>query len=213
MKAAALMANAGYRLVPVLLPRRPDVSAERDAALWALASRAGATGWTIPALRDSAGPDADLLFPGGQTELIEAWADLVDREMLRRMESRAEKEPRLSWRVRSAVLERLAVLEPYREAERRTVATVALPCVGHGGRILSRTINAIWTAAEDDAAGITWATKRVSLAGVYMPTFMAWLGGADEEAVARILDAGLAGVRRIGDAKRMFSSHQPARAA
>ncbi|NHO34177.1 ubiquinone biosynthesis protein COQ9 [Acetobacter fallax] len=212
--AVGLVAGAGYRMMQAALPVQPEISPERDAALWALASRAGETGWTIPALRDSAGPDADLLFPGGRAELIEAWADLIDREMLRRMEEAGSEEQRLSWRVRQAVLTRLAILESYRAAERRAVACVSSPCAGGAaGRIMTRTLNTIWVAAGDDASGVTWITKRISLAGVYMPAFLSWLGGADRDTVERVLDSGLTRVRRIGDVKRILSSRPVARAA
>jgi len=48
----------------------PERSAERDAALEALLPNVPFDGWTVTALRRAAGPDADLLFPGGAAEMV-----------------------------------------------------------------------------------------------------------------------------------------------
>lgn len=203
-------AGAGYGLLQGMTPPSVEHSGERDQALKALAGVAGEKGWTLAALKDVAGPDADLLFPGGRTEILEAWADLVDREMTERVLLAIDEGecPRLSQKVRRAVLERLDILEPYRIAERRAATVLLSPCAGTiAPRILSRTVNAIWDASEDVSGGVTWATKRISLTGIYVPTFLAWLGGADHGRVERILDSGLARTRRLGELKqRMFRS-------
>ncbi len=57
---------------------------ERDAALSRLlASSAGDPDiWSVAALRRAAGEDADLMFPDGPPEMVEAWCDLGDRALL-----------------------------------------------------------------------------------------------------------------------------------
>ncbi|BCI68601.1 ubiquinone biosynthesis protein COQ9 [Acetobacter aceti] len=201
-------AGAGYGLLQGMTPPSIEHSVERDQALKALAAVAGEKGWTLAALKEVAGADADLLFPNGRTELLEAWADLVDREMTERVLLAIDEGecPRLSQKVRRAVLERLDILEPYRAAERRAATMLLSPCAGKtSARILARTVNAIWDASEDMSGGVTWATKRISLTGIYVPTFLAWLGGADRGKVEQILDAGLARTRRLGELKqRLF---------
>lgn len=209
-KILQLAAGAGYGLMLVVSPPPLERSDERDDALRRLAAVAGDRGWTVAALRQAAGENADLLFPGGRIELIEAWADLIDREMtafLRRAMDEGEY-PRLSQRVRHAILERLALLEPYRAAERQAVSATLSPCArAAAARVMGRTVNAIWQAAEDMSGGVTWATKRVSLASIYAPTFSAWLGGADRQTVAHVLDGGLARARRLGELKRRILPH------
>ena len=60
---------------------------DRDAALAALLPRVPGQGWTMAALRDGlrdigADPlDAELLFPGGVADLLEAFCDRADRAM------------------------------------------------------------------------------------------------------------------------------------
>ncbi|MFT8719064.1 hypothetical protein [Acetobacter sp.] len=210
------VAGAGYGLLQGVTPPTLEHSPERDEALRALATVAGEKGWTIAALREVAGKDADLLFPGGRVELIEAWADLADREMVERVRFAIDEGEcsRLSQRVRRAVLERLALLEPYRAAERRAATFLLSPCQkGVAPRILGRTVNAIWFAAEDMSGGVTWATKRLTLSTIYLPTFLAWLGGADRAVVEHVLDSGLANVRRFGELKQRVFKRPAAQAA
>ncbi|MBO1360743.1 hypothetical protein J2D73_13195 [Acetobacter sacchari] len=189
------------------VPRAIECSEERDSALKAFAREAGQAGWSIATLQRAAGPDADLLFPGGLREVTEAWGDLADRWMLAAMAGSEAAEPRLSRRVRRAVLERLDALTPYKAAERRAVAFLTRPCgQAAAARIAMRTVNAIWEAAGDEATGFTWATKRVSLSAVYGPTFATWLASDDRGKVERILDAGLERTRRIGACRQKLST-------
>ena len=56
-------------------------SPERDAAIEAMLPLVPLHGWTVATLQMAAGPDADLLFPDGAAELVEAYCDLGDRWM------------------------------------------------------------------------------------------------------------------------------------
>lgn len=211
-KALHFAMGAGYSLMQTMTPPTLDHDPEREEALWKLAAQAGEKGWTLAALRDVAGCDADLLFPGGPAEMVEAWADLVDREMVRRAQRVFDEGayPRLSERVRHCVLERLDILEPFRAAERRACGIALSPCSGTAsGRMLARTVDSIWRAAEDTSGGVTWVTKRVSLATVYVPTFLAWLGGSDRRVVEQVLDAGLARARAVGMVRKRVEQFSP----
>ena len=209
--------ESGLRLLPGLFARRiPGLvdgasraavtefpgplerTAERDAALLAVVPMVGMLGWTPAALRQAAGPDADLLFPGGAAEMVEAHADLGDRRM--EAEAHAIDESRPSRRVRALILLRLRQSEGEREAIRRGLGVLALP----GNRMaalrsVARTVDAIWHAAGDVSVDRSWYSKRAILAAVYSATLLFWLrddsGGAATEA---FLDRRLAGVARIG---------------
>src|SRR5690349_18307092 len=67
--------------------RPPERSPERDAAIDALLPNVPFDGWTYKALRmglraaGMAEEDAELLFPGGAPDMIEAYSDLSDRRM------------------------------------------------------------------------------------------------------------------------------------
>src|ERR1700710_1085211 len=175
----------------------PERSAERDAALVAFLD-APFEGWTIAALRRAAGPDADLLFPGGAIDMVEAYCDLGDRRMVS-----ASATLRLPDRVRAVITARLADAEPHKEAIRRGVAVLALH-PGTASRCTARTVDAIWHAAGDRSADFSWYTKRAILAAVYASTLLAWLrdDSEDDAATLAFLDRRLADVGRIGKLRR-----------
>jgi ubiquinone biosynthesis protein COQ9 len=183
-------------------PGHPERSPARDAALVRMEDVAGRRGWGMDVLRDVAGPDADLLFPGGPAGLVEAWFDHADRAMIEA--AQGLHEPRLSRRVRAVILMRLDRVTPDRAAVRRALGVLLLP--GHGAvlaRSMARTVDAIWEAAGDHAVGVTRRTKRMTLATIYAQLLLFWLArGDDQAAVADFLDRRLAGVARFGRMKQ-----------
>ena len=176
----------------------------RDAALRAMLPLVPEHGWTRRALRLGAGPDADLLFPGGPAEMVEAHSDLGDRAM--EAAGAAQGEDRVSRRVRALILTRLDQSEPDRDAIRRGLALLSLP--GNraaGARALARTVDTIWHAAGDRSADMSWYSKRALLAGVYSATLLFWLGRGTGPDVEAFLDRRLAGVARLGRLRRSGS--------
>jgi ubiquinone biosynthesis protein COQ9 len=187
----------------------PERSAERDAAIVALLPNVVFDGWTMPALRAAAGPDADLLFPGGSTDMIEAYCDLGDRWMEQGAIAADVASLRLSQRVRAIVALRLEQNRPYKDAVRRALAVLALP--GNAGlalRCTARTVDTIWFAAGDGSADFSWYSKRAILAGVYGATLLYWLGdGSDDDGpTLAFLDRRLRGVGRIGGIRRRMDA-------
>jgi ubiquinone biosynthesis protein COQ9 len=191
----------------------PERSAERDAVMPALLARVAGQGWTFAALRGALGDagadplDAELLFPGGVADMIEAYADLADRwmEQAAAQDFAALRPP---GRVRALIALRLRQNRPYREAVRRAVAVLALP--RHAllaGRCTARTVDAIWHAAGDRSADFSWYTKRAILAGVYGATLLFWLhdAGEDDAATLAFLDRRLKGVARLRQVRRQLS--------
>ncbi|MDG6095360.1 rpsU-divergently transcribed protein [Acetobacter sp. AN02] len=209
-----MAAGAGMLAMTMLSSSGPKRSEARDVALRALARAAGeGADWSVAVLRQVAGPDADLLFPGGEAEMAEAWADLLDRDMRLRME--VSGETRLSRLVRAAVLARLPDDASVRLAERKALSVlVAHGAAGVVARITARTVNAIWQAAGDEAQGVTWVTKRVSLGSVYTSVFLFWLSarGGDRAAVEQCLDDGLRLVLSFGRLKSRVAGFFPGRA-
>ncbi len=178
----------------------------RDAAIHALLPLVAQHGWTLPAVRLAAGSNADLLFPGGPAELVEAYIDLADREMAIAA-APVLAEQKLSRRVRTLIATRLDQAEPHREAVRRAAAVLAHP--GNGlvaARCTARTVDAIWAASGDTSADFSWYTKRAILAGVYGSTLFYWLSVAgDRERTLAFLDRRLAGVARLGKLRARFA--------
>ena len=184
---------------------KPERSPERDAVLEAVLPYVEDLGWTVRALQEAAGPDADLLFPGGPAEMVEAYCDLADRWMEQDAAALDLAGLRLSERVRAVVATRLARNAPYKEAVRRGLGVLALP--GRGllaARCTGRTVSAIWYAAGDRSADFSWYTKRAILAGIYGSTLLFWLRDSsfESEATLDFLDRRLAAVGRFGRLRR-----------
>ena len=171
----------------------------RDAAIHALLPLVPQHGWTLPAVRLAAGVNADLLFPGGPAELVEAYIDMADREMAQAA-APVLAEQKLSRRVRTLIATRLEQAEPHREAVRRAAAVLARPGSGLvAARCTARTVDTIWAAAGDTSADFSWYTKRAILAAVYSATLFYWLSGSGEmEQTLAFLDRRLAGVAKLG---------------
>ena len=174
----------------------PERSPERDAAILAMMPNVPFDGWTKRAIKTG---DADLLFPLGAPDMIEAFCDLADR----RMEEAAGKlaETRLSRRVRAVIALRLEQNRPYKEAIRRAFGVLALPQHARAAAgTAARTVDAIWRAAGDESADFSWYSKRAILAGVYGATILYWLRDTSEDDCDTLafLDRRLAGIGRIG---------------
>ena len=183
----------------------PERSPERDAALAALLPRVPAQGFTLAALRAALADigedprDAELLFPGGTMEMVEAVLDRADRAMEAAAGDLAAL--RTGARVRALLALRLAQAGPHKEAVRRAVGLLALPRnLRLAARCTARTVDAIWFLAGDTAADFSWYTKRATLAAVYSATLLYWLrdAGEDDAATLAFLDRRLAGVARVG---------------
>ncbi|MBB2157155.1 rpsU-divergently transcribed protein [Gluconacetobacter diazotrophicus] len=208
--ASGLAARLAGCAAACALPGRPERSAARDAALARMGDVAGQRGWGMDVLRDVAGADADLLFPGGPADLVESWFDHADRAMIEA--AYGLDEPRLSRRVRAVILLRLDRVTPDRAAVRRALGVLVTP--GHGAalaRTMVRTVDAIWEAAGDRATGVTRQTKRMTLGTIYAQVLLFWLArGDDRAAVADFLDRRLAAVARFGRLKQRMMARRAA---
>ena len=189
------------------MPLPPERSTDRDAAIMALLPHVERDGWTVAALQRASGPDADLLFPGGTLDIIEAYCDLGDRWMEAEAAEQNVQALRLSARVRAIVALRFEQNRPYKCAVRRALAVLATP--GHArlaALCTARTVDGIWHAAGDTSVDFSWYTKRAILSAVYSTTLLYWLqdNSLDDTSTLAFLDRRLAGVGRIGRLRRKF---------
>ncbi|HEV8679596.1 MAG TPA: COQ9 family protein [Stellaceae bacterium] len=176
------------RLIAAMLP---DVAFDgwHDAALRAAARRAG-----IPA------GEASALFPRGAPDLIAAFSDWADRQMLERLAATALPDS-LSRRVALTLRLRYVVLTPWHEAVRRGLAVLAMPQhVPLGLRLLSNTADAVWRGVGDHSSDFSYYTKRATLAAVTAAATLYWLddrspGFADTEC---FIDRRLSDLHRLG---------------
>ena len=105
----------------------PERSPERDAAIAAMLPLVPVTGWTMQTLIEAAGPDADLLFPGGAVDMVETHSDWADRQMETAAASRDLSGLRVPARVRSIIALRLEQSRPHKTAISRALGLLALP--------------------------------------------------------------------------------------
>ena len=196
----------------------PERSPERDAALAAMLPHVPEQGWTFAALRAGLADlgwdarEAELLFPGGAMDLVEAFVDRADREMEAAAGELDLAAMRTPARVRALLALRLEQARPHREAVRRALALLALPRnLRLAARCTARTVDTVWHLAGDTAADMSWYTKRATLAAVWAATLLFCLqdGGEDDAATLAFLDRRLAGVARQG---RLRARARPAAA-
>ena len=186
--------------------RDADLRPVRDRLLEAALPHVAFDGWT-DALMDQAARDAGVdaatlyrAFPRGVPEVLDHFCDWLDRAMVAELAEYDLAAMRLSERVRLAVLTRLTVATPWREAVRRAMAHLARPSNGPLAlKCIHRTVDEIWFQAGDTAADFSWYTKRATLAWVYVTTLMAWLddGTDDLSETAAFLDRRLADIMQI----------------
>jgi ubiquinone biosynthesis protein COQ9 len=193
----------------------PERSRERDAAIAATLPHVPFDGWTRRALRMGladigvSGADADVLFPGGATDLIETFCDWADRRMETDAGTLDLASKGLAERVRAVIALRLVQNRPHKEAVRRALALLALPANARiAAACTARTVDATWHAAGDRSADFSWYTKRAILAAVYGVTLLYWLrdNGEDDAATLAFLDRRLTDVARIGSLRRRAGS-------
>ena len=174
-----------------------DDAALKQAVLAAALKDAAFDGFTDGVLTKagtSAGADkAELarLFPDGPVSLIEFYSRSVDAEMEKVLAGLDLPARKIRERIKLAVLTRLSILRPNKEAARRAAALLSLPMhAPKGMTLMYATVDAMWRAAGDVSTDFNFYTKRAILAGVYGATLMRWFNDTDKEeaATAKFLD-------------------------
>jgi ubiquinone biosynthesis protein COQ9 len=197
----------------------------KEAVLKAALKDAAFDGFTDSVLA-KAGKDAGAdpaalarLFPEGALSLIEYFSTSIDEEMEKKLSTTDLSTRKIRERIKIAVMTRLWLLEPHKEAARRAAATLTLPMhASLGAKLIYRTVDAMWRAAGDTATDFNFYTKRGILAGVYGSVLVRWFSdtGEDDSATEAFLDARIENVMQFEKFKakaRETLSHFPAFAA
>jgi ubiquinone biosynthesis protein COQ9 len=163
-----------------------------------------------------AGADKDIvarLFPQGIPSLIEYFSTSLDEAMEEKLKALDLSKRKIRERIKLAVLTRLALLAPNKEAARRAAAMMTLPMhAGLASKMMYRTVDAMWRAAGDTSTDFNFYTKRGILAGVYGSTLVRWFNdtGEDESTTEAFLDARIENVMQFekfkAKAKEAFSN-------
>ncbi|QQG36754.1 MAG: COQ9 family protein [Micavibrio aeruginosavorus] len=154
----------------------------RDRILEAALPNVPFDGWTWKLIEQAAvnagygDSMARSVFPGGLSDALDHFSSMADKRMLERLENIDPETLRVRDRIHTAVMARLRVLYPWRDAVRQATSYWAMPSrTGRGIRIMWRTADAIWNWAGDTATDYNRYTKRTLLCGVLVSTILAWL--------------------------------------
>ncbi|ARS27968.1 COQ9 family protein [Sphingomonas sp. KC8] len=167
----------------------PDLTLDelRDALAPIIPRHAAFDGWGAASL-DAAGAElglppgrAALAFPGGAIDMIDAWFAHIDRAMAEAPTGDELAAMKIRERITALVTRRLELIDPDREALRRALAILAMPSnVARAARLSWRAADAMWRACGDKATDFSHYSKRMTLAGVYAATLLAFIDDESE---------------------------------
>lgn len=146
-------------------------------------------GWTMETLRkaaeslDKPALEADRAFPGGIIEALNCWTFDANRQLEKRLSEEFNLDTmKVRERIATAVMVKLRLQQPHREAVRRALGIYNLPWhAGDGLKSLYNTVDTIWRAAGDTSTDWNFYTKRLLLSKVYMTTLYVWLDDDSEQ--------------------------------
>ena len=125
------------------------------------------------------------LFPEGPASLVAFFSEKSDAEMERLLAKEKLPDMKIRDRIAAAVLTRLEILKPHKQAARRAAAFLMLPAnAALGATLLYRTVDAMWRAVGDTSTDFNFYTKRAILAGVYSTTTMRWFNDSGDDGAA-----------------------------
>lgn len=160
---------------------RPVLAAE-------LPGDAAFDGWTADALTATAtrlkvNPAiAALAFDGSARDMISAWFETVDAQMLITLPPTELALMKVRDRITALVEARLVIMAPHREALRRAQAILAQPQnLRLATRLGWRAADAMWRAAGDVATDYNHFTKRAILGSVYGATMLVFVNDESED--------------------------------
>lgn len=191
-------------------PNRLPSEQLRPLLIAATAVHAAFDGWGETALaaaaRDlglAAGRER-LVFPDRSPgALVECWLDGLNVQMSEALAGKLEA-MKIRDRITTAVLTRLEIMAPHREAVRRALSVLAFPGNAlRAARCGWAAADAMWRAAGDTATDWNHYSKRTILAGVYAATLMVWIDdeSADHADTRAFLDRRIQQVMRFEKAK------------
>jgi ubiquinone biosynthesis protein COQ9 len=163
-------------------------------------------GWSEAAVDSAAkseGVDpaqARLAVPKDQAGKIELYIRGVDRALEEWFTPERLDGLKIREKIRAIVWKRLEIMEPAREAVRRSLSILAMPQnVPAGLKAGWRAADVMWRIAGDTSTDYNHYTKRVMLGGVYGSTLLVWLDDQSEgwAGTASFLD------RRIDDVMKI----------
>lgn len=154
----------------------------RDRIVETMLEDVATEGWTLAGARDAcenlAIPQDRLIaaFPGDLADIVAHFSDYIDRAMLEKLGQQKQKPARIRDRIEHAVITRLEILAPHRDALRLAMAYWSVPPRHlRAGQIVWRTADRIWEWAGDTATDYNRYTKRGLLSGILTSAALVWI--------------------------------------
>ncbi|MGB7405131.1 MAG: COQ9 family protein, partial [Pacificimonas sp.] len=139
-------------------------------------------GWTYAAAEMAAErldvpPDrVKLVFPNGDIDMVRAWLDVADADMVAALEVEGIADMKIRDRIRRGVEVRLEQVAPDREAAMTASRILARPQnAGIAARSTWTTADLIWRMAGDTSTDLNHYSKRAILSALWSSTFLYWL--------------------------------------
>jgi len=144
-------------------------------------------GWSAAALK-AAGAElglppgrAELAFPNGPVDMIDAWFAAIDQAMADAFPAERIAGMKTRERIGALILFRLETALPCREALRRAFAILAMPGNAvRAARLGWRAADRMWRLAGDGAADFSHYTRRATLGAVYGATCLVFIDDDSE---------------------------------
>ncbi len=164
-------------------------------------------GWqwsVVEKAAEAAGYSTDMasaVFPERLPEVLKHFSDWADRQMLDVLGNVDIDTMRIRDRIKLAVLERLTILEPYKEAVRSASSYWLSPVRKlEGAKVIWGTADKIWIWAGDEATDYNRYTKRALLSGVITSTTIVWMNdkSANYQKTRDFLDNRIENVLMVG---------------
>lgn len=158
---------------------------------------------------------AELAFPDGALELIEAHLAQADKQLAQALTEKNLPEMKIRDRITTAVRTRFELASDYKDAVRKGVAFLAQPqYAAVGAKALWKTCDIMWRCAGDKSMDHNWYTKRMTLSAVYSAVLTFWLNDDSENHAETwaFLDRRIEDVMKIETAKFQFkeaTKHMP----
>jgi ubiquinone biosynthesis protein COQ9 len=184
-----------------------DTKKIRDNIIEAVLPEIVFDGWTwevVQTASEKAGYDRDMaeaVFPEKLGEAVEHFSDWADRRMMAAMEEFDKEDMRIRDRISEAVMARMEVLAPHKEAVKLALSYWAVPPRGlRASKTLWRTADVIWDWAGDTSTDYNYYTKRGLLSGVLSSTVLFWLNeeGSDLQSTRDFLGRRIENVMQLG---------------
>ncbi len=178
----------------------------KRAVLDGVLARAPQEGFTAAVLQvaaAAAGAGEDV-FAAGIAAVIGFWSAEIDAELERRLHAMDLAALPVRQRIRAAVLTRLDIIKPHKEAARKAAG---LPQhLARNAETLWHSADIIWRAAGDRSTDFNFYTKRAILSAILTSTTVAWFGDdtQDERHTAAFLDARIDNVLQYEKLKTRF---------